>query len=50
MEQDKVAEQTEQLQAAATGLVERNDQITELNAQVAELAARLEKTNGAAKK
>ncbi|HGM4958878.1 TPA: hypothetical protein ACKPZ6_002418 [Serratia liquefaciens] len=50
LEQDKVAEQTEQLQAAATGLVERNDQITELNAQVAELAARLEKTNGAAKK
>lgn len=46
----QVAEQTEQLQAAAAGLVERNEQITDLNAQVAELAARLEKTNGAAKK
>lgn len=50
LEQDKVAEQTEQLQAAASGLVERNDQINDLNAQVAELTARLEKNNGAAKK
>lgn len=50
LEQDKVAEQTEQLQAAAAGLVERNDQITELNTLVAEQTARLEKTNGAAKK
>lgn len=46
----QVAEQTEQLQAAAVGLVERNEQITDLNAQVAELSAKLEKVNGAAKK
>ncbi|MNW69095.1 hypothetical protein D3C74_480220 [compost metagenome] len=50
MEQDKVAEQTEQLQAAAGVLVERNGQITELNAQVEDLSAKLEKINGAAKK
>ncbi|WP_346827773.1 STY1053 family phage-associated protein [Serratia inhibens] len=50
LEQDKVAEQAEQLQAAAAGLIERNDQITELNAQVADLSAKLEKINGAAKK
>ncbi|MBD8451873.1 STY1053 family phage-associated protein [Serratia rubidaea] len=49
-EQEKVAEQTEQLQAAAAGLVERNDQIAELNSQVAGLTARLEKPNGATKK
>ena len=50
IEKDKVVEQTEQLLAAAGGLVERNEQITALNAQVADLTARLEKSNGAAKK
>lgn len=50
IEKDKVVEQTEQLQAAANGLVERNEQITALNTQVADLTARLEKSNGAAKK
>lgn len=50
IEKDKVVEQSEQLQAAAGGLVERNEQITALNTQVADLTARLEKSNGAAKK
>lgn len=50
IETDKVVEQNEQLLAASDGLVERNEQITALSAQVAELTARLEKSNGTAKK